>query len=196
MHTETLVQTHLDHTQYTQRPRRRPLETQRQKGGVCRPPTSTAAQSAVGTMREQQHVKLQRYTLFDVPRCVFPNLPLNGARLKGWVGTFPLHGFAAVKATDNNKRFTRSGNWKKSGGEAERQYFSAVKEWRWLQQAKSLPLCPRGFDPQLPEVGCVCSYWWILRLAIMCRLQTESVVFAQRLVYLKGPEKIAPKIRG
>lgn len=99
------------------------------RSGVCWPPTLTSAQSAVGD--NEGATTRQPAALHSVwcccaafcPRCVSPNLPLNGARLKSWVATFPLHGFAAVKATDNNKHFTRSGNWKKSregGGAFER----------------------------------------------------------------------------
>lgn len=148
-------------------PPQQPLETQPQKRGVCKRLGFTTPRSSLLTITQQQ--KHEPAVLFCLmfsssfyPPSFFLIFPSIEGRLKGRVEMFKNMVCGSKNLTDNNKRFTLSRNSKNLRRETQRQYL-AVKEWRSLQHAKSLPLCPRSFDPKLP-VSLLLSLFALIRI--------------------------------
>lgn len=103
----------------------------------------------------------------------------------------------AVKATDNNKRFTLSRNSKNLGRETQRQYL-AVKEWRSLQHAKSLPLCPEALIPNFQRASCWVCLLLFRYIKTFHYVQTSERACGiySKISLLKSPPKKVPKSEG
>lgn len=105
----------------------------------------------------------------------------------------------AVKATDNNKRFTLSRNSKNLRRETQRQYL-AVKEWRSLQHAKSLPLCPEALIPNFQRASCwlcLLSFRYIKTFHYVQTSETACGICSKISLLKSTPlPKKGPEIRG